>query len=340
MTQRGRGTFSARLGFNESLEQPCVSKMEPTVLYIMGYGRSGSTVLDILLGNHNEVVSTGSLINLPDFYRSDLPCACGQQLTACSLWSRVLTRYCRDVVPAGLDDLTRIQKKVETRKAFPRLIAGAISAQVRTSYQRLIERLFVTIGRVSQANIIVDSSKSGGRSIGRALALARFTDLNVKVVFLVRDGRGVMWSALKGPGSPERGRTRLPRVIRALRAVVSWSVTNAACIVSARLMPSNSVVLVRYEDLVANVEGELERIGKIVPFDATPLKDMVRQRNGFAVGHNIAGNRLRFAEEITIKPDLEWQDRLPRLYSMIFWILGGPLALAFGYRPGRTQLRK
>ena len=31
------------------------------IIYIMGYGRSGSTLLDIILGNHPEIQSLGEV---------------------------------------------------------------------------------------------------------------------------------------------------------------------------------------------------------------------------------------------------------------------------------------
>ena len=38
--------------------------MSPTVLYIAGYGRSGSTVLDMLLGTHPRIIGGGELTHL------------------------------------------------------------------------------------------------------------------------------------------------------------------------------------------------------------------------------------------------------------------------------------
>jgi hypothetical protein len=257
----------------------------------------------------------------------------------CGFWSEVLEQYHPNVA-SHLDELQSVQGKVETRNAFPWLVLGAISGKVRKRYQRLSERLYITISRTSKAGIVVDSSKSGGRSTGRALALSKYTDLDVRAVFLVRDGRGVMWSALKGPGSPERGLSRMPKPVRALRALVSWCVTNLACMASSRLMPSSSVVLVRYEDLVTETEVQLERIARVVPFDPAPLQNKLRESNSFVVGHNIAGNRLRFAEKIRLNPDFEWQDRLPGVYKALFWLIAGPLAWALGYRPGRAYSQR
>src|SRR5829696_4581113 len=42
-----------------------MTTMEKSVLYIMGAGRSGTTLLDILLGNSNGFVSCGELNRFP-----------------------------------------------------------------------------------------------------------------------------------------------------------------------------------------------------------------------------------------------------------------------------------
>ena len=38
----------------------------PKILYIVGAGRSGSTILDIALGNSPEICSSGELVHLPE----------------------------------------------------------------------------------------------------------------------------------------------------------------------------------------------------------------------------------------------------------------------------------
>lgn len=38
--------------------------MEIRVIYVTGKGHSGSTLLDLILGNHSQIESVGELINL------------------------------------------------------------------------------------------------------------------------------------------------------------------------------------------------------------------------------------------------------------------------------------
>ena len=322
---------------NVTLEQRLneAESVSSALVYVMGYGRSGSTLLDILLSNHHEVVSVGALANLPTYQRKRLPCACGSTLEQCDLWSKILRRYSEFSGCEDLQELGSLQLRVETLRSYLRLAGGKIPVHMQNRYGELNETLFTEIRAVSECRVVVDSSKSALLATGRVLSLARLTNLNVRAIFLVRDGRGVVWSALRGPGSPERVHRRLPRFLRVLKTAASWSLTNALCILTARLLPEGSTVMVRYEDLVTDPARELDRIGSVVPVDMGPLKAKVRDGARLSVGHNIGGNRLRFEGRVGIKPDFEWQSKLPLWCRALYWLVGWPTALALGYRPRR-----
>ena len=60
-------------------------------LYIMGSGHSGSTILDILLGNSSQIESVGELLS--GLSRSDTePCSCGTTMSDCAFWREVRSR--------------------------------------------------------------------------------------------------------------------------------------------------------------------------------------------------------------------------------------------------------
>ena len=62
------------------------------VLYIAGWGRSGTTLLDNLLGQIEGFTSTGELHNLWQRGLIDgRDCGCGLRLTDCPFWQEVLT---------------------------------------------------------------------------------------------------------------------------------------------------------------------------------------------------------------------------------------------------------
>ena len=86
-----------------------VRPANPVVLYIAGPGRSGSTLLDLVLGQVDGVVSIGELRNLwYAGFHGAWPCGCGKPVTECPFWSAVLARAfgsVESVCPESMQEL-------------------------------------------------------------------------------------------------------------------------------------------------------------------------------------------------------------------------------------------
>src|ERR687883_1249740 len=72
-------------------------------LYVMSRPHSGSTILDILLGNTEAVESVGQLVS--DMGKLDNPCACGTTIRACPFWREVRLRV--EAAGVGWDEAVR-----------------------------------------------------------------------------------------------------------------------------------------------------------------------------------------------------------------------------------------
>ncbi|MFC1531521.1 sulfotransferase [Gemmatimonadota bacterium] len=305
------------------------------IVYIMGYGRSGSTLLDVMLGCHADITGVGEISYLSEWLADNKQCACHYSIRECDFWSRV---FSESNLSLGEESLSReVDRSVESRRALPRLLAGRLPENMVARYRRSQAALFAAVASVAENRVIVDSSKSVHRTDGRALALQRYTDLDVRVIHLVRDARAVTWSALKGPGGSEKlGYTRvLPPLLRGLWVVADWTITNLVCLVLARRLTPRSVIRVRYEDLVRNPRSELARIGAFVGVNLTDVSEMISLGQPLSPGHNVGGNRLTSTSAIRLKEDREWQDKLPWIYRGFYWLLAWPVAGRLGYRIGR-----
>lgn len=60
------------------------------IIAISGSGRSGSTLLSLLLSQHESVFNLGQLRHLGKAYADDEACTCGQSLQGCPVYSRVV----------------------------------------------------------------------------------------------------------------------------------------------------------------------------------------------------------------------------------------------------------
>jgi hypothetical protein len=342
------------------------------VLKITGLGRSGSTILDVVLGNHPDIESVGEASNLirngwisreslrgidPSKLRVPI-CTCGKRLDvlyvdtpdeACPFWASVRREWLERADGESIESYPRLQNDFELKRRWsrygldplPRLLyeRRRPSAPLR-SYARLTRTFFESIRAVSGKPVIVDSSKSPAR----ALALGMVPGIDLYVVHLVRDGRGVVTSLRKTfkkdvqagimwdhEGRPMR-KTAVRWIVLNLTSVVRWIVLNLASEwICTQLGPKRTMRL-RYEDFVADPKGALERIGSLIELDLRDVADAASSGKPMQAGHNIGGNRTKKSGTITLRPDAqEWRTALSPTEQLLSWVSMGWLLRRYGY---------
>jgi hypothetical protein len=315
---------------------PAAKENDVTVIYIMGYGRSGSTILDILLNQHSDVVSVGALGTVYQWLLRNERCACSAPVRECAFWNEVCGRQLQNIEEEA-PNAERLQTAVESLASYPAMALGLKSRALLRPYVGQLEELVQTIASVSGKRYVVDSSKSARHYAGRALALSRHTRFNVKVIHLVRDGRGVCWSTMRGAASPEARRPSKRQSASYWRALMSWMAANYLALLTTWMLPKDAVLKVRYEDLCESPAMELARVGDFVGLDMCRVIEMIEAREELQVGHNVGGNRVRFADRLRFKPDREWQRKLPWTYRRVFVLAAWPLTALLGYSGSPRQ---
>lgn len=301
------------------------------VLYVLGHGRSGSTLLDIVLGNHPEIESVGEATNLPTRgWRLGKPCSCGRPADACPFWSEVRKEWARRVGSDDLEGFLKVQNAFEQHRYAPRLLVerGRTSGEFE-EYARLNRAYFQAIRAVSGKPIVVDSSKNPPR----AFALGAVPGIDLHLVYLVRDVRGVAASRKKSfPKDEQAGVLREIKSIPVWRSTARWDATNLLSEwVWHRVDPEGPRV--RYEDLTADPRAELGRIGRSIGVDLTGLADALLAGEEMRVNHVYGGNRMRMAGSIKLRSDAEsWREKLSEREQRLSWALAGPLMRRHGYK--------
>jgi hypothetical protein len=322
------------------------------VLKITGLGRSGSTILDVVLGNHPQIESVGEVMNLirtgwisqeslrgidPKSLRVPL-CTCGKRLDvlyvdtpdeACPFWSSVRREWVERTDRDGIESYPKLQEAFELKRRWPRLLyeKRRPSALFR-SYARLTRAFFESIRAVSGKPIIVDCSKISER----ALSLGMVPGIDLYLVHLVRDGRGVITSHRASSRIYQAGIMRDQKGDPMWKTVVRWIVRNlAAEWVCIQLGPKRTMRL-RYEDFVADPKAALERVGSLIELDLTDVADAASSGKPMHAGHNIGGNRTKKSGSITLRPDAEeWKRALSPTEQRLSWMLMGWLMRRYGY---------
>ena len=301
------------------------------VVYIAGVGRSGSTVLDSVLGNHALIQSVGELSRLSsDAWIQNFYCSCGKRSEDCPFWSAVRQSWCSVNGGVTVQQYNEIQSEVENFHQWPSMLRERWkNSRTFQVYAEQTVLLLKAIQSVSGSAVIVDSSKA----VERALALSLIPEIDLRIIQLVRDPRGVVWSHKKAFAKDlENG---LPRDIRsqpAWRAALYWCRINMhADWLRRRVGPAKSLFL-RYEDFMLNTLPVLRTIGSFIGIDLENVQQRINEGEKLYFDHTIAGNRVRMKGELKLKYDQEWREKLSPRDQQVTEILTGWLMARYGYK--------
>ena len=121
------------------------------LIYLLGAGRSGTTLLATLLNNHEDIETLGEMHQFIDYLDENKDCSCGTKLKYCSTWN----------LPSNLlkDDL-KINRvycdEKERHNNIPLLILGK---KVEKRYISIQEHIFSTLSENRKSKWYLDSSK-------------------------------------------------------------------------------------------------------------------------------------------------------------------------------------
>jgi hypothetical protein len=301
------------------------------IIYVAGYGRSGSTILSIMLGSHAEIAAIGEARFLLEDWGSPIrSCSCGAAYTECAFWKDLLSLGTLELN----GDLLRLTRKIEGFGYLPRLLLGLVSEAECHAYKSHQTAFFTYVKSRARSSLIVDSSKSARGAIGRFMALQRLAEQDVYVLHLVRNGLETLNSLLLTgsnwdvEGYRQEGRWPL------FRAVLGWTSVNATVSALGRLMGRGRYTLVRYEDLVQDPADTLRRLGQFCGFDPEGIVGRIVRDEAFAVEHVVGGNRVRLQQRVRLwrRGDAPPQaSGLKPRQKLVFWLLGGWLNRLYGY---------
>ena len=312
--------------------RPSSRPSRPAILSIIGSGRSGSTLLDIALGSHPLIEGVGALQKLPRsgwIPDDDRRCSCGEPIHRCPFWTAVLERWTGEV-----GDRDAVRRYVELQDGYERsnrlwprlLIEERRPSPTFTEYATMTGALYRAIADESGKPFVLDSSKKPIRTY----ALIAIGALDVRVIHLVRDGRGVVWSRRKALDKDVTAGVPSARSSTAAwRTSMHWAQANVESGIVAR--HGDGTVRITYEALVSDPIGTLGRLSPLVGEDLSELGRALLDGTAFPPGHRVAGNRMRLAGPVRLRPDLEWTEKLSDADARTFWLMAGWLARRYGY---------
>lgn len=304
------------------------------VLFIMGWTRSGSTILDNLLGEVEGFFSTGELHYL---WRRGLLegrlCSCGAPVPECVVWAPVLRTAYGDALPQPADVIRWQNKAIRVRHTWKLLRQERLPSgwAPLDSYAPVAASLYRAVGDVTGCSVIVDSSK---RPSDAAL-LSLLPGIDPYFIHLVRDPRAVAYSWQRQKKELDRARgddpEEMPRY-GATYSTLGWDEINVAAEAVRRHMDPRRSALVRYEDFVANPRSVLVRVTNMIGERRTSLPLLDEETAILRPNHAVAGNPSRFKTgNVKLRADTAWLTQIGRRDRALSTALSLPLLGHYSY---------
>lgn len=233
------------------------------VLYIAGYGRSGSSILSRLLGAHADIVSLGEFGRLAGVVGATVTCSCGETTEQCEFWR-------------------------------------AAAAEGSTGSFREF-KILSTLMRDRPEIWFVDSTKTAYFDAWRP-GYYLLAGYDLYVLQLTRSAKSVVASANKGRNRDlERGAPRRRR-FEAVRTVFGWFFANSMAGLY-RVALGRKGVCMAYEDLTADPAEFLSRLGAFMGLDLEEVMVGFGNGQALPPGHEIAGNRALRESGLGLRKD-------------------------------------
>jgi hypothetical protein len=307
------------------------------VVYITGYPRSGTTILGSALGEADGVFHAGEIRFLWErtLVHGVRRCGCGEPVTGCQLWKRVLADVAAEVSGSRSGDLVKLGATVhgwQRQGVWPgnerALIDGTLTGPAAEGAERYAAVLSSLYGRISDAtgaSVIVDSSKW----VGDAALLRTVPDVSPFIVHITRDPRAVALSRQRKLMTRHGMMNSLRRRWSVASDSLEWS--RVTLMSEALLRSGRAGVSIRYEDLMSNPAGmtrELRDAG--LPIGDVPF--IGRDAIVLGTNHTLGGNRSRFVRgQARLQVDARWGSELRATDRLIVSALTIRTRRRYGY---------
>jgi hypothetical protein len=262
------------------------------LVYIGGYGHSGSTLVEYLMTASPQVIACGEVASSAREGMMKSRCTCGELTRDCPIWGAfVQTSF----PPDGWrhQDLTL-----------------ALLQHVSDDYP-----------------LLVDSSKTAWQSAAVPFGLRRRLGHDFELVHVARDPRAVCWSALKK--AERRGNARSNGALLCAFTTVGWWIANLACEFFGWMYP-NQYVRLGYEDVVRSPREEVRvLLETLLSERECRFESLGTGTNRHQLyGNRMRSGPPSLS---AIKEDQAWKLEMPGTYRRLVEALSWPLRVRYGY---------
>jgi len=254
----------------------------------MGAGRSGTTLLDIILGNSEDIFSCGELVRFPTL--RGIPHGSKKNDFKYTFWSKIEKKFFSKFPKIiTYDDLLTLSMKIEFHRSFLINFFGFLPSKHLKMYKVYINNLFSSIFEEIDENIIIDSSKYPSR----ALALSRYLDYELYCIYLIRNPAHVV-NAFQKKDIEQPSKNYFS-------ANIYYFIINLYSTFVKFIIYKRNFVMIKYDDLVDNPMECLKKIESTFKIHLSKSKKLIENNKELNVGLLFDGNRIRQSKTINLK---------------------------------------
>lgn len=255
----------------------------------MGAGRSGTTLLDIILGNAEDSVSLGEINRF--FKRGGVPPKREPTDEKYIFWKQIREDFEAEYGHAfEYPDLHKIVSANEYHTAFLNSIFGILSK----TYKLILQKQYALLIRNCHESVLIESSKYPLRAYNLMRELDR-EEIELKFVYLKKDPVSVVQSfRKKNVEQPSKG---------LLASNIYYFLVNTLCMLVMRLIKAHNFagVSIKYEDLLSDPLRALTKIENTLAINLQASKDLIGEGKELKTGFLFDGNRIRLLKTLTLR---------------------------------------
>ena len=307
-----------------------MSEQKVKVLYILGAGRSGSTLLSNILGQLESFQNVGELYYL---WENGLLeggiCGCGDPVLKCSFWSEVLSQSLGSSIGQKSRQMQELGRQIARTRHIPLLAISSGRHRLlgeTNEYVENLSKVYTVIQNLTGCKVIVVASKFPSY----AQILQTINTIDLYILHLVRDSRAVAFSWQRKKIDPATKDTfgRMGQI----KSSTIWLTWNLGGEFLGQRQKQGRYLRIRYEDFIKNSFQTTKQILNLVEEPVKELPFVDEQQVILTATHSIAGNPVRFKQgAITLKTDSEWAVNMKSSEKTLATLLTWPLLLKYQY---------
>ncbi len=279
------------------------------LVYVLGSGHCGSTLLSNVLDAHQSVVNVGEIFIL----RSCCQKQWNKMFNNRDIWKDIDQYY-----------LNHYGKSIQEIDFLDASFWQIISAKKSDIFEKANHywTLFECINSLLETSVILDSSKTPQQLFFLRKGMGDNQRNQIKVIHLVRDGRATLNSYFKHYHYISHDSAFKLGINR-------WIKTNLSSLALRQFFDSRDWLFLRYEDFVLDFENNLQKLCEFIEID--PASNCFKSEYDPSKIVSLGGNPRPYKLGDPIKLDNKWEREMDQKDVQKFNTRAGWLNKLYGY---------